>query len=39
MQLPQQRAGVAIAVPTGQIEAVLQRDPPAPSDARYGKDS
>jgi 3-hydroxyisobutyrate dehydrogenase-like beta-hydroxyacid dehydrogenase len=39
MQLPQLRAGVAIAVPSAGIDAVLERDPPAPSDARFGKDS
>lgn len=39
MLLPQERAGVRIAVPPEQIQAVLERDPPAPSDARFGKDA
>jgi 3-hydroxyisobutyrate dehydrogenase-like beta-hydroxyacid dehydrogenase len=36
MLLPQERAGVAIQVDPADIEAVLQRDPPAHSDSKRG---
>jgi len=37
MLLPQERAGVRIAEDKARIDAVLERDPPAPSDTRRGK--
>jgi len=37
MLLPQERAGVAIKESREAIDAVLQRDPPAPTDAKRGK--
>jgi 3-hydroxyisobutyrate dehydrogenase len=37
MLLPQERAGVHVAGDPARIEAVLDRDPPAPTDTRRGK--
>jgi 3-hydroxyisobutyrate dehydrogenase-like beta-hydroxyacid dehydrogenase len=37
MLLPQERAGVRIAEDRARIEAVLQADPPAPTDTRRGR--
>ena len=37
MLLPQERAGVKIAASPASIQEVLRRDPPAPSDAKYGE--
>ena len=37
MLLPQERAGVRIAEDKTRIDAVLARDPPAPTDTRRGK--
>jgi 3-hydroxyisobutyrate dehydrogenase len=37
MLLPQERAGVSIAVARGAIDEVMRRDPPAPSDTRFGE--
>jgi len=37
MLLPQERAGVHIAADPQAIQAVLQRDPPAPGDAKHGR--
>ena len=36
MLLPQERAGVSIAVSQDAIRDVMRRDPAAPSDTRYG---
>ncbi|MDM0021777.1 NAD(P)-dependent oxidoreductase [Variovorax saccharolyticus] len=36
MLLPQERVGVQIKVDPAAIQEVLQRDPPAPSDTKYG---
>jgi len=36
MLLPQERVGVDIKVPFEELEEVLQRDPAAPTDTRYG---
>ena len=36
MLLPQERAGVEIEVDRADIQDVLRRDPPAPSDTKYG---
>jgi 3-hydroxyisobutyrate dehydrogenase-like beta-hydroxyacid dehydrogenase len=36
MLLPQERIGVQIAVSSNDIQDVLDRDPPAPTDTRYG---
>ncbi|MGE4047655.1 MAG: NAD(P)-dependent oxidoreductase, partial [Acetobacteraceae bacterium] len=36
MLLPQERVGVSIAVDPDGIKEVLDRDPPAPTDTRYG---
>ena len=38
MTLPLERIGMQVAVDPAAIEEVLQRDPPAPSDAKYGLD-
>ncbi len=37
MALPQRRAGVEIAVRPEDIQEVLRRDPPAPTDTKLGK--
>jgi len=37
MLLPQERAGVRIAEDKARIDAVLENDPPAPTDTRRGK--
>jgi 3-hydroxyisobutyrate dehydrogenase-like beta-hydroxyacid dehydrogenase len=37
MLLPQERAGVSIAVDPADIRAVLERDPPAPTDTKHGQ--
>ncbi len=36
MLLPQERAGVSIAVPPAAIQEVLREDPAAPTDTRHG---
>lgn len=36
MLLPQERAGVQIAVSPESVKEVMQRDPPAPTDTRFG---
>jgi 3-hydroxyisobutyrate dehydrogenase len=36
MRLPQERAGLQIAVNPDEIKKVLEEDPPAPTDTRYG---
>jgi hypothetical protein len=36
MLLPQERIGVEIAVSKDELLGVLDRDPAAPSDTRYG---
>jgi 3-hydroxyisobutyrate dehydrogenase len=37
MLLPQQRAGVRVQEDPARIQAVLDKDPPAPTDTRRGK--
>jgi len=36
MLLPQERAGVSIKVDPADVQDVLRRDPPAPSDTKRG---